>query len=163
MGLFEAIFGKGAPKDDTQPKQAYYLSDDDAKTFGNIDYMRSNKVVRRTFAKKKGQTEHMESVRQISAMKKVNLDGTPVKGQPTNSTPSYSNGSTSSFGSSAPASATVPSPVAASAPPTASVPNNAPAKKSTPVAPASSEPTPRRKPASDDMDMFRNMAKNIRK
>ena len=28
MGLFEAIFGKSAPKDDTAQKQAFYLSDD---------------------------------------------------------------------------------------------------------------------------------------
>ena len=75
MGLFEFVFGKSAPKDDTAPKQAYYLSEDDAKTFGNIDYMRSSKTVRRTFAKKKGETEHMESVRSISATKMTDLDG----------------------------------------------------------------------------------------
>ncbi|MGB3297361.1 MAG: hypothetical protein WBA76_03755 [Phormidesmis sp.] len=65
MGIFEFVFGKSAPKDDTKGKQAYYLNDDDAKSFGDIEYMRSSKTVRRTFAKKKGQ-EHLESVRQIS-------------------------------------------------------------------------------------------------
>ena len=74
MGLFEAIFGKGAPKDDTAPKEAFYLSDDDAKTMGDIEYMRSSKTVRRTFAKKKDQKEHLESVRQISAMEKADAD-----------------------------------------------------------------------------------------
>ena len=144
MGLFEAIFGKGAPKDDTAPKQAYYLNDDDAKSFGNIEYMRSNKTVRRTFAKKKGQTEHMESVRQISAMKKVNLDGSPVKGQASygvsetnNNAPSYSSAPTPSF-------------------------NSAPAAPAKP-ADSTPAPTPRRKPASNDMDMFRDMAKKIKK
>ena len=78
MGLFEAIFGKGAPKDDTAPKEAFYLSDDDAKTMGDIEYMRSNKTVRRTFAKKKG-AEHMESVRQISSSKSVNVDDTSTE------------------------------------------------------------------------------------
>ena len=137
MGLFEAIFGKGAPKDDTAPKQAYYLSDDDAKSFGNIEYMRSNKTVRRTFAKKKGETEHMESVRQISAMKSVDVGGSPVQGQAdygvsqsNNSSPSFSSASTPSSNSSSASSASS---------------------------------TPRRKPASSDMDMFRDMAKKMRK
>lgn len=154
MGLFEEIFGKGAPKDDTEPKQAYYLSDDDAKTFGNIEYMRSNKTVRRTFAKKKGETEHMESIRQISATKKVNLDGTPVKGQAsygvsesTVSTPSFSSTPTPSFNNSTSTSSQPSAPV-----------ESEPAS-----APPASTPTPSRKPASSDMDMFRNMAKSIRK
>ncbi len=144
MGLFEAIFGKSAPKDDTAQKQAFYLSDDDAKSFGNIEYMRSNKTVRRTFAKKKGQTEHMESIRQISAMKKVNLDGTPVKGQAsyglsesTVNTPAFSDVSTPSFEGQSSAA---------------------------PKSPAqSSSASPRRKSSSSDMDMFRNMAKKIGK
>lgn len=138
MGLFEAIFGKGASKDETAPKQAFYLNDDDAKSFGNIEYMRSNKTVRRTFAKKKDQ-DHLESVRQISALKKVNLDGSPVKGQAsygvsesTNNSPSYSAAPTPSFDS----------------------------KPATPQSPSSAS---RRKPSSSDMDMFRDMAKKIGK
>lgn len=140
MGIFEAIFGKNTPKDDTAQKQAFYLSDDDAQSFGNIDYMRSNKTVRRTFAKKKGQ-EHMESVRQISAMKKVNLDGTPVKGQAsyglsesTVSTPAFSDAPTPSFES-----------------------------KPSSFSATSSSSSSRRKPSSGDMDMFRDMAKKIGK
>jgi hypothetical protein len=66
------------------PKQeggAFFLDEDDAKTFGDIDYMRSSKVVKRTFARKKGQTEELESVRQISAMDKADVreDGVPMK------------------------------------------------------------------------------------
>ncbi|CAN5828982.1 hypothetical protein BH23CYA1_BH23CYA1_06890 [soil metagenome] len=128
MGIFEFVFGKGAPKNDTQTKQAYYLNDDDAKTFGNIDYMRSSKTVRRTFAKKKGK-EHLESVRQISALKAAaaNNDG-------------------------------LFSPLAQD------VANTDGAQPS--VAPDMGVPKserPRRKPGSNDMDMFRNMAKDIRK
>ncbi len=128
MGILEFVFGKGAPKDDTQTKQAFYLNDDDAKTFGNIDYMRSSKTVRRTFAKKKGK-EHMESIRQISAMKAAaaNNDG-------------------------------VFSPL------TQEVANANGAKPG--IAPDMGVPKaerPRRKPGSSDMDMFRNMAKDIRK
>lgn len=145
MGILEFVFGKSAPKDDTAPKQAYYLSDDDAKTFGNIDYMRSTKVVRRTFAKQKGQTEHMESVRQISATKAQSLDGnTGYQAPAAQPTPT--------FGSYA---APTPTPVQNSV--ENSAPVSAPKAESTPA------PAPRRKPASSDMDMFRNMAKDIRK
>ncbi len=129
MGLLEFVFGKGTPKDDTAPKQSFYLNDDDAKTFGNIEYMRSNKVVRRTFAKKKGQAEHLESVRQISALGAKSVDG---------------NG-----GFSASSSADT---FSAPSTPTASTSQSSSAPKSA-----------RRKPASGDMDMFRNMAKDMRK
>jgi hypothetical protein len=50
---------------------AYYLEPDDAKSYGNIDYMRSSKTVRRTFARKAGETEAKESIRQISAMEAI--------------------------------------------------------------------------------------------
>ncbi|MBD1914511.1 MULTISPECIES: hypothetical protein [Cyanophyceae] len=52
---------------------AYFLSDDDAKSYGNIEYMRSSKTVRRTFAKKRGETVEIESVRQISALEAKRL------------------------------------------------------------------------------------------
>ena len=151
MGILEFVFGKSAPKDDTEPKQAYYLSDDDAKTFGNIEYMRSNKVVKRTFAKKKGETEHMESVRQISATTATNLDANSNGfAQPTPTFGSYA----------APApTPSAPAPAPATASVEQSAPVEAPKSESTPAA----EPAPRRKPASSDMDMFRNMAKDIRR
>ncbi len=53
---------------------AFYLDPDDAKTYGNIDYMRSSKTVRRTFAKKRGETEEKESIKKISAMEAVKLE-----------------------------------------------------------------------------------------
>ncbi len=52
---------------------AYFLSDDDAKSYGNIEYMRSSKTVRRTFAKKRGETVERESIRQISALEAKRL------------------------------------------------------------------------------------------
>jgi hypothetical protein len=124
MGIFEFIFGKSAPKEETRTKQSYYLNDDDAKSFGNIEYMRSTKTVRRTFAKKKGQ-EHLESVRQISATKAAEVSDI------------------GSFASFAQTNA-----------------SNSSAGASAPQAP---DPTPRRKAKAGDMDMFRNMAKDIRK
>ncbi|MEA5450523.1 hypothetical protein VB780_18220 [Leptolyngbya sp. CCNP1308] len=52
---------------------AYFLSDDDAKSYGNIEYMRSSKTVRRTYAKKRGETGEKESIRQISALEAKRL------------------------------------------------------------------------------------------
>lgn len=130
MGIFEFVFGKSAPKDDSKGKQAYYLNDDDSKSFGDIDYMRSSKTVKRTFAKKKGQTEHMESVRQISATKAGVADPNAGLFSPLTQAAVSNNDSAGStgFSSSAPQSA-----------------------------------RPRRTAKSSDMDMFRNMAKEIRK
>jgi hypothetical protein len=50
---------------------AFYLDPDDAKTYGNIDYMRTVKTIRRTYAKKRGETGEKESIRQISAMESM--------------------------------------------------------------------------------------------
>ncbi|MDB9529404.1 hypothetical protein PN498_25660 [Oscillatoria sp. CS-180] len=77
-GFIRGLFSRKnkQPRAPKPPKQtgAFFLSEDDAKTFGDIDYMRSTKVVRRTFAKKKGQAEELESVRQISALSRRALD-----------------------------------------------------------------------------------------
>jgi hypothetical protein len=77
-GFIRGLFSRNnkQPRAPKPPKQtgAYFLSDDDAKSFGDIDYMRSSKVVKRTFARKKGQTEELESVRQISAMDKRDVN-----------------------------------------------------------------------------------------
>ena len=139
MGILEFVFGKSAPKDDTAPKQAYYLSEDDAKTFGNIDYMRSTKVVKRTFAKKKGETEHMESVRAISATKMTDLDGQPSSA-PVSAPTTF--GTTDFLGDK------TPEPVKDESAPSESVPK---AERPQPAA------------RSNDMDLFRNMAKDIRR
>ncbi len=130
MGIFEFVFGKGTPKDDSKGKQAYYLNDDDAKSFGDIDYMRSSKMVRRTFAKKKGQ-EHLERVRQVSALKSDAVDPNAGLFSPLTQAAVRNNdnaGSAAGFNSSVPKSA-----------------------------------RPRRTAKSGDMDVFRNMAKDIRK
>jgi len=58
---------------------SFFLDPDDAKTYGDIDYMRSAKTVRRTFARKAGETEEKESVRQISAMDSMRMQ---ENGQP---------------------------------------------------------------------------------
>jgi hypothetical protein len=80
-GFIRGLFGGNKQPKPPQAGGAFFLDEDEAKTFGDIDYMRSSKVVKRTFARKKGQTEEMESVRQISAMDKVEVreDGVPVR------------------------------------------------------------------------------------
>ncbi|MGG6238068.1 hypothetical protein ACQ4N7_05465 [Nodosilinea sp. AN01ver1] len=74
---------KPAPKQPTikQVGGAYFLSEDDAKSYGNIEYMRSSKTVRRTYAKKRGETGEKESIRQISALeaKRLQEQGAPVQ------------------------------------------------------------------------------------
>lgn len=128
MGLFEFVFGKGAPKDDTQPKQAFYLSDDESKTLGDIDFMRTSKTVKRTFAKKKGQ-EHMESVKQISSMRSASVDEKAGMFSPLTQAAAGNNGASAS-----------------------SVDAGVPKAE-----------RPRRTARANDMDLFRNMAKDIRK
>lgn len=73
-GLF-GFFGKKnqdaveaqAPQTSNGSK-AYFLDADEAKTFGNIEYMRTAKVVKRTFPKTVRNGGEFESVVQVSAM-----------------------------------------------------------------------------------------------
>ena len=47
---FFGLFGKKDKKDGSDNKEsAYFLDQDSAKTFGDIDYMRTPKAVRKTF------------------------------------------------------------------------------------------------------------------
>lgn len=73
---------QSAPKREVAPKprqsdsraEAYYLSSDDAKTYGDIEFMRSAKSVRRTFPKAKdGSTP--EVVQKISSLEKAAAQG----------------------------------------------------------------------------------------
>ncbi|MGD1909212.1 MAG: hypothetical protein ACFB0C_24925 [Leptolyngbyaceae cyanobacterium] len=120
-GFWSGLFGRG---NGSNSGEAFFLNEDDAKTFGNIDYMRSSKVVKRTFARKRGQTEELESVRQISAMDKRDVQEEKRVSRTQTFTPS------------------------------------------TPSATSSSSPQPQFQTggaSSNDMDMFRNMAKKMRK
>ncbi|MDX2211771.1 MAG: hypothetical protein SFY66_00655 [Oculatellaceae cyanobacterium bins.114] len=72
-GLF-GFFGKKKGVEEKTPatnegqSQAFFLDSDDAKTFGNIDYMRTVKTIKRTFPKTAGNKSEFESVVQVSAM-----------------------------------------------------------------------------------------------
>ncbi|MBD0336372.1 MAG: hypothetical protein ICV62_12855 [Cyanobacteria bacterium Co-bin13] len=125
-GFIRGLFGGKKKEEPPRPltpeeKAAYYLDPDDAKSYGNIEYMRTSKTVRRTFARKRGVAEELASVRQISAMEMQRLreDGTPdvtVNGQ-------------ASYGAVAPKDDTVA----------------------------------KRRQLDSSMDMFRNMAKDMKK
>lgn len=139
-GFIRGLFGgqkADQPSDaPTQAKGAFYLDADDAKSFGDIDYMRKSKTVRRTFARKKGQVGEVESIKQVSALGSTPFNkngGFPSVGTSTGS-------STGSTGSSIGGSVT-------------------PTTQNTSVAKSQSV---RRKPDSS-MDTFRNMAREMRK
>ncbi|MBX2862977.1 MAG: hypothetical protein KTR27_05440 [Leptolyngbyaceae cyanobacterium MAG.088] len=147
MGLFDFL---GLNKNQgPQSKEAYFLNEDDAKSFGDIDFMRKEVVVRRTFAKKKGQEEELESVKSISSSTSKEV-GEVVKPAAASFTPTFS-APTPPAPTPAPVAETAPAPVAETAP--------APVAE---TAPAPAEPAVRRAPDTS-MDMFRNMAKNIRR
>ncbi len=121
-GFIRGLFGGGkkprTPKP-TKDEKAFFLDENEAQTFGDIDYMRTSKMVKRTFARKKGQTEAVAIVRQVSAMDKA--DGRK------NDTPAQS-------------------------------------QQSQPgVAQSTESEQANRRTADSNMEMFRNMARNIKK
>ncbi len=76
-GFIRGLFGskksnnkKQAPKKRANNSSgSYYLDPDDAKTMGNMDYMRTPRKVRKTFAKKADDTDsNNEQVEYISSM-----------------------------------------------------------------------------------------------
>ena len=129
-GLFggsNAQSGEAAPapkKVDRQPKESkdFFLDMNEARTFGNLEYMQTAKKVKRTFPKTAGQPEEMEYVQEVSAM------GRMIEGQ--KSVPVVSS-----------------TPIVETKETTSSTTNGS---------------VDRRK-ADSSMDMFRKMAKDIRK
>ena len=118
MAGFFGLFGK--KKD--EPKDAFFLSPDESKTYGDIDYMRTSKTVRRTFVKTVGNPEGGEVVSQVSSDRMIKRDGSEAK----------------RIGSFAPSTS-----------------------ESTPKTQSTSSFTPKK--VDSNMDMFRNMAKKIKK
>ncbi len=97
-GFLRGLFGSKPQSEDTtvqynQPDQSgsYFLDADSAKTFGNVDYMRSAKTIRRTFPKVEGdKKEEMEQIKQVSAMTEMNGNNTTSTGVEVNGTVSGS-------------------------------------------------------------------------
>lgn len=78
-GFFGGLFNRKAEAADAaNPNDAdtFFLDADRAKTYGDIDYMRTAKTVRKTFPKMKGSQEGLEVIEQISATKKSDITGT---------------------------------------------------------------------------------------
>ncbi|MEM7770319.1 MAG: hypothetical protein AAGA75_09360 [Cyanobacteria bacterium P01_E01_bin.6] len=125
---------------------SFFLDPDDAKTFGDIDYMRTSKTVKRTFPKGKGPAR----VRSISAMKEEAGNATSMTGS--------SSSTTSSWGT---PGGTWGNPVTPKAP-EASQPSVE--KNESAFAPPEEKTKSSNQSSPDNsMDMFRNMAKEIRK
>jgi hypothetical protein len=66
-----------------QLSKAFFLEPDDAKTFGNIEYMRSPKTTRRTFPKTQANGEEFDFIQQVSALEVVKSDGKELSSTPT--------------------------------------------------------------------------------
>jgi hypothetical protein len=95
MAGFFGLFGNKTkyvdePIDMGQPENtaAYYLEPDDAKTLGNIEFMRKPNTIRRTFPKTAGSQKGAESLRQVSSMEasKVKDNGIVAKSASAEST-----------------------------------------------------------------------------
>lgn len=99
MARFLGLFGSN-----NDNSEEYYLDSDQAKTFGDIDYMRSSRQVKRTYAKyKNGAQGGMKVVKQVSATSDFLGDDLKTATSQSSFTPSEtssSNGTASSNGSS---------------------------------------------------------------
>jgi hypothetical protein len=136
-GFIRGLFGskKKVEEEIIQPKDAFYLPADDAKTFGNIDYMRSSKKTRRTFPKQIV-GEDNEFFNEVSATGKVDpKDKPPVDTSPFNGYAAQP--------AAKPANTASPSPSPSFQPPT--------------------KPATDRRQPDTSMDIFRNMARDIKK
>ncbi|MDX2228886.1 MAG: hypothetical protein NW220_04585 [Leptolyngbyaceae cyanobacterium bins.349] len=143
-GLFKGLFGGKRNNEETdqqsanQPREngkAYYLEMDDARTYGDLNYMRTSKKVRRTFPKTVN-NEEMEMEKEISSMNMSNRDlGTQV--------PKVSMGS-----------------IVTSTPSTS--PNSSSNGSANGSVPTDAQVAERRK-SDSSLDMFRSMAKDMRK
>ncbi len=69
-GFLDGLFG-GKKKGPEQPKEAFFLDDDSAKSLGDIEYMRKPSTVRRTFPKSVSSPDKKEYVQETSAMDKA--------------------------------------------------------------------------------------------
>jgi hypothetical protein len=142
FGFIKGLFGssenagaiENAPIVAQQSKDAFFLGRDEASTLGDVDYMRSTKSVKRTYAKTVDSPEEKVTIKQVSSMNSKVYEEGESFARPTFQAPT-------------PQSSFAPTP-AASTP--------------APAQPKVDEATERRK-TDTSMDMFRNMAKDIRK
>lgn len=121
-GLFGLFGGKKKEAQPSQPKDAFFLDPDSAKTLGDIDYMRKTKIVKRTFPKTASNQKGGELIKEVSSIKMAKKNPNQFSNSASDSSVSMSDISSS---------------------PTFSSSQN--------------------RKTDTNMDMFRNMAKKIRK
>ena len=129
-------------------KKDFFLEPDDAQTFGDINYMRMSKKVRKTFPKTLKNPDGFAIEKSISAEKVSKFSDANSTYQAKSTSSNYQ---PPSFNA-APVNT---SPVTERSPKAESKPFSAPEPKPS--------PTPEPRKPDNSMDMFRNMAKNIRK
>ncbi|HIK22461.1 MAG TPA: hypothetical protein IGQ16_02160 [Thermosynechococcus sp. M3746_W2019_013] len=71
MGLFDGLFRRGKQAD-APPSKDFFLDPDEAKTYSNIEYMRTPRVVKKTFPATGGAKEEVEVVELVSSIERVN-------------------------------------------------------------------------------------------
>ena len=134
----------------TAPSEDFFLSPDEAKSLGDLEYMRKPNTIRRTFPKTLS-NKTTERIKQVSSLQETKVSGNQAQqsiSQPKTTQPTQ------------PAAATTPKPKVAqpTQPTAATTPKPEVAQPTQPTA-ASTE----RRSADSSMDMFRNMAREIRK
>jgi len=123
-GLFGLFGGKNKDNQANDNKKgAFFLKPDEAKTMGNLEYMRESDKIRRTFPKTRT-NQVTEIVKEVSSME-MSIQSNQSKGEKKISTPITE-------------------------------------KSETQVQPQAKS-TPSRRTTDSSMDLFRNMAKEIKK
>jgi hypothetical protein len=160
MGFWSRLFGGG---NNDAPKGEYFLDDDAAKSMGNTDYMREVKTVRRTFPKGVN-GEEFEQVNRVSSDSRRLADsrGSVSTSQASKVTRAdVSTGNAPSFQAPSYQAPSKPASYQASTPAQAT---SEPEFKPTEVSePPQAKDRPRRAGSDSGMDMFRNMAKTIKR
>jgi hypothetical protein len=82
MGLFGRLFGRNKKANETPSNPdgsgSYYLDADEAKTFGNIEYMRTPKTVKKMFPGTDGSKEMVEIEVTVSSMQRISDKAAPI-------------------------------------------------------------------------------------
>jgi hypothetical protein len=138
-GFLRGLFGRGE-KAEEQPANSsggFYLDQDEAKGLGNLDYMRLAKSVRRSYPTTKSKAGSAE-IKQVSSMKAQTFKDGQV--QASNSSSAALNGMSSTNNGFRPT-------------PTTNDANGA----------GQNQPEKLRRTSDKSLDMFRSMARDIRK
>lgn len=156
-GFIRGLFGK-KEKAPEEPKGAFFLDDDTAKSMGNLDYMRKPSKVRRTFPKSVSSPDKKEYVQETSAMEKVYVQAQgkiPLAG---GVKPKIRGNGEIQPKTIAKSSFTAPtSPIVPATPAAQPTPEEKPAPSFKPQPTDTAKRTP-----DSSMDMFRDMAKKMR-